>query len=426
MTRKQLSRKHITFLFSCILLATIFMWDSFDPHAWARNRISSGPNSVTISSTDSLLHATTYLNGTITNQPLAFIIRNEGLLVDASSFCAIAGCRYYPFVGNRGLTVQYGKIISFAAVNYKRGFVACQMVDMLPPAEFLHNAVYAPLNFLARAIDGSVQFNAADTSIHIAANPAAQIGDIISQTKGLADALSQSQFIVQQGSINRVNPIEMYYAGYTPDCQGNNVNTPYFLIQTPPAPEMSFVYAIPAIHYMRADEAFIIIGRTPPECSYYSYRSYLVNRYYEDASPHRKKIYASLGDTQNAFNIPAGRINTQAFNRFIVIISTADQKIATAIKGAAAQAGIPEDDIYLDIYPSEIVHFGLDEKADFLGYIHRTSLFANQQDEARYLQNPTLEILRITPENPVEPDFYPTPTLRTRGSGTTEIGRAHV
>ncbi len=421
MNRTQLSRKCIAALFFFILLVSIIILDSFDPHAWARNRISSSQNPVTISSTDSVLYAAVHLNGTITNQTLAFVSRDEGILVDARSFCALTGCNYYPFFANSGLTVQYGKIISFAAVHYNRGFVACQMVDMLPPAEPMQDGVYAPLDFLARAIAGSAQFHAADTSIHITANPAAQIGDIISQTKGLADALRQSQNIVQQGSINRVNPIEMYYAGYTPDCQGNNVNAPYFLIQTPPAPGMPFVYAIPAIHYMRADEAFVIIGRTPPECAYYSYRSYLVNRYYEDATPHRKKIYASLGDTQNAYNIPEGRINTQAFNRFIVIISTADQKIATAIKSAAAQAGIPEDDIYLDIYPSEIVHLGIDQKADFLGYIHRTSLFANQQDAERYLQNPTLEILRITPESPVTPDFFPTPTLRTRGTGTTEF-----
>gem|GEM_PF-441158 len=388
--------------------------------AFGSNRLAAHSRSSVAS--DSICYATVRMNGVVSGQTIACVNRDAGILIDAQAFCAAIGGSYYPFYRNTGLTIQYGKFLSFAAVHFKQGFTAAIKCDMLPPAEEVNNTVMAPLAFLSRAIQGRVDFIKEENLLDIQAENPDKIGAAIPEAKNVAEKLMQEKYIVQQGAINSANPIEFFAAGYTPDCQGNNANFPYLVIQTPPAPGVPFVWTFPAIINMRPDEAFVIIGKTPPECVYYSYRSYLASRYYIEATPpQRKKVFASMGDTQNCLNIAEGRKNTQVFDRFIMIISTADSKIEQAIRQAARDAGIDDDDIYLDLIPGDVVRFGLDDKADLLTFLHRVSLFQDPQEEDQYLRHPDVEILRVTPGEPVTPDFIPRSALRPRGSGSTEF-----
>ncbi|MCI0513998.1 hypothetical protein L0128_12355, partial [candidate division KSB1 bacterium] len=370
---------------------------------------------------DSLFNATISINGDTANQSITYVKRNGKILIDADLFFDLVGGQYYPIGQNFGLTVQYGKIISFAYVNYRQGFVALKMVDILPPAEAINNKVMAPLNFLALAIAGQIDFDTANQHLAITAPAPAEIGDVIPEAKTLSDALTPQNYTIRQGAIDLVNAIELYVAGYQADCNGNNANYPYLTLQTPPCPDLAYVSSIPLFYTMRPDEAFVLIGRTPPECTYYSYRSYLYNRYYEDESPHRKKIYASLGDTQSLYNMSEGRDVPNSFNRFFLIISTADKNMTDAIRNAAITAGIREDDIYVDVIPSDIVRMGLDEKADIFNFLHRSVLFKNPTENEQYIHHPPLELLRITPKVAVTPNYLSTPTLRKRGTGTNEF-----
>ncbi|MBN1997499.1 T9SS type A sorting domain-containing protein [candidate division KSB1 bacterium] len=370
---------------------------------------------------DSLLYATVSLNGNTTGQLISYLQRGENILLDSQIFFPIVGGKYFPFVQNYGLTVQYGKIISFAVINNNYGFVACQKIEMVPPAEIFNNTVMAPVNFLMRSIDGSIKFIKADQHLDITVEEPEKIGERIPEAKNLETVLSQKGYIVQQGSINLANAIEFCSAGYSPDCNGNNANFPYLVIQSPPCPAIPFVYSIPITFSMRPDEAIIIIGRTPPQCAYFSYRSYLMNRYYEDESPHRVKLYASLGDTKNLYNLNDGRTTSEVFQRFFLLISTADANMEKAIREAGIQSGIDENNIYIDVIPSDIVRMGLEEKADLISFLHRVSLVSEPNQKELYLTSPPLEVLRLTPEEQLEPDYIPMPKLRTRGSGTTEF-----
>lgn len=370
---------------------------------------------------DSLFYATVSVNGDTSDQSISYVKRDQHILINADLFFDIVGGQYFPLGQNFGLTVQYGKIISFALNNYQQGFVACKMTDMLPPAEAVNNTVMAPLNFLAQAIAGQVNFINANQHLEITTSPPAKIGDVIPQAKNLADALSQKNYTIRQGAINLLNAIELYVAGYQSDCNGNNANYPYLMTQTPPCPDVTSVSSIPLFYTMRPDEAFVLIGRTPPQCTYYSYRSYLYNRYYDDESPHRKKIYANLGDTQSLYNMSEGRSVPDSFNRFFMLISAADRKTTNAIRSAAIASGIKENDIYVDVIPGDMVRMGLDEKADYFNFFHRAVLFNDPADHAQYTNNPPLEFLRITPNVAATPDYLPAPTLRQRGTGTTEF-----
>lgn len=411
-------------LYLCCFILTFFIYHMLFSNAFSQTQIVS-LNSHTFRNnrcfSDSILYATVRINGLISDKKISYVQRDQNILIDAETFSAIVSGQYYPFWNNNGLMVQYGKIISFAATHFQQGFVACKKVDMVPPVEVINNVVLAPPGFLAQAVNGNVDFAKAENVLDISTSTSKQIGTIVPQAKNLVDALIAENYIVQQGAINRANPIEFFAAGYTPDCQGNNAKYPYLIIQIPPIPGAPFIWTFPAIFNVRSDEALVIIGKTPPECIYYSYRSYLANRYYEENPPQRKKVFASLGDTQNAYNVTEGRKNTQVYDRFIMIISTADKKIEQSLRQAALLSGIAEDDIYVDVIPGDAVHFGLDNKADLLSFVHRVSLFNNSDDEYQYVNNPNLEILRITPREQVVPDFIPQPVLRSRGSGSTEF-----
>jgi len=411
-------------LFSHIFLSLLTVIYLLCPNASSPIELTYDDDNTSLtqkSSTDSLFYATVSVNGDTASQSISYVKRDQQILIDADLFCDLVGGQYYPIGQNFGLTVQYGKIISFAYVNFQQGFVALQMVDMLPPAEAVNNTVLAPLNFLADAIAGEVSFIEANQHLQITVLAPSEIGDIIPKAKTLADALSLQNYTIQQGGIDLVNAIHLYVAGYQADCNGNNANYPYLMTQTPPCPDEAAASSIPMFYMMRPDEAFVLIGRTPLPCTYYSYRSYLFSRYYEDEMPHRTKIYASLGDTQSRYNMSEGHVIPDSFNRFFMLISTADQNISDAIRSAALASGISENDIYMDVIPSDIVRLGLDEQADYFNFFHRAVLFNDPIDEDQYTTHPPLEFLRITPNVAAAPNYIPTPTLRQRGTGTTEF-----
>jgi len=410
---------HSPIFLSLITVMVILCSNLFSHNA--RTYVEDNTNSIPKNSTDSLFYATVSVNGDTSNQSICYVKRDQQILVDADLFFDLVGGQYFSIGQNFGLTVQYGKIISFAYVNYQQGFVALKMVDMLPPAEAVNNTVMAPLNFLADAIAGTVNFIAANQHLEITTPAPAEIGDVIPEAKTLADALTQQNYTIRQGAIDLLNAIHLYVAGYQSDCNGNNANYPYLMTQTPPCPDVTAAASIPLFYTMRPDEAFVLIGRTPLPCTYYSYRSYLYSRYFEDETPHRTKIYASLGDTQSRYNMSEGHDVPDSFNRFFMVISAADQNITNAIRSAALASGISENDIYVDVIPSDIVRLGLDEQADYFNFFHRAVLFNDPAEEDQYTTNPPLEFLRITPNVAATPNYIPTPTLRQRGTGTTEF-----
>ncbi len=211
-----------------------------------------------------------------------------------------------------------------------------------------------------------------------------------------------------QGEICRTDAVRVYATGYAPDCNGNNARSPYLVTQVPPSPRSSRLFSLPLSLKMDQDEAFVWVGRTPPETRYFSYQLYLMSRFYADEeNPTIKKIYARLGDAINMVNVP---FSDEPFEQFFVLIIAANQDTHDAAKQAVLTAGIDPGRILSLVIPSRTepnlpVRFGLDLAADSFNFLHRASVFAKSADEDAYTAEPTLEILRVPPikEKPSNP-----------------------
>jgi hypothetical protein len=172
---------------------------------------------------------------------------------------------------------------------------------------------------------------------------------------------------------------------------------------------------------MRPDEALVFVGRTPPECKYYSYSGYLMERVY---GKERRVVFADIADALNHLTIntegtPNG-VEGNPFDKNTVIVSTTDKGINERVRAAAVSAGYSSSITNTYVIPSPILKMGLDDDSDNFNFFIRPSIFKDQQAGDAYIKNIPATILRLTPKNPVNLDPYGVPELRVRGTGKTE------
>ena len=246
-----------------------------------------------------------------------------------------------------------------------------------------------------------------------------------------AAALEQDGFAVQEGKLQMFPIIDLYNMGLAPSCFGNNPSTPYALFFVPPPPgwvaesedprDVATLDGKTLINYrLRHDEAIVMIGRTPPACSYFSYRSYLYDRFFP-ATGERRIVFASLGDTENLMTIrTSGTPDGQAgspFDQATIIVITADQGIDQRVRAAAQAAGFPISVINTDVIPSSLVNMGLEKDADKFVTILRLAFFQDRQAGQAFMSNIPVRVFRLTPTESMPLDPYKTPALRVRGTG---------
>lgn len=369
------------------------------------------------------------INGVQQADSIICVQQDGNYSADVKHLMEAVGGEFYPFANMfnaHGFATQYGKIISYSRDNFDTGFYKSIPIDMLPPARKIqYNSTLiqiAPVNFLSKAIGDTIYFDDASMMLRVICDPPDTIGSIIPDAAILAKSLQQNGYYVRQAGINLTNAITLCNAGYTIDCQGNNAGFPYLIINMPPSSAFDTLYNLTPLVSIRNDEAIIAIGKTPPECKYYSYRSYLISRFYSIPIMTRKKIYASLGDALNCYTMNESVPLSEMFERDFAIISAADSSIAYKAKQLIRDnTSIPEGDIYFDVIPSDIYRFGFSPIDDWGNFVHRVSIFKNDSAGTAYINNPTLEILRVTPEIPNTPVYLPIPPLRSRISGNTEF-----
>lgn len=245
-------------------------------------------------------------------------------------------------------------------------------------------------------------------------------------------ALEADGFVVQEGKLEIFPVLEMYDAGIVPSCYGNNPSTPYLIYKLPEAPGQTapnLVSDAPInpenrglwIDYrLREDEAIVFVGATPPPIDYYSYRSYIVNRWFP-AENRSRRIFASLGDTLNLGTIKTSGPSDNPFNQTTMIITAADVSINARVRAAANGAGFSSSLINDDVIPSQLVRMGLDRESDTFGFIHRLAFFHDEDIGSVYLNSNPGRVFRLTPTTESAPvDPFAVPALRIRGTGTTE------
>ena len=107
---------------------------------------------------------------------------------------------------------------------------------------------------------------------------------------------------------------------------------------------------------LRPDEAVVFVGRTPPECRYFSYDHYIMHR---TIGNERRWLFANIADTVNNLVIKTeGTQKGKPFNQTTVIIITADKGIDQRIRDAAQSAGYSDNIINTQVLPSSILNMG--------------------------------------------------------------------
>ncbi len=204
---------------------------------------------------------------------------------------------------------------------------------------------------------------------------------------------------------------------------GNNPSTPYGWWRVPhldgEAIEPDEARGIDQFR-LRPDEAVVFIGRTPPPCRYFSYRSYLYRRQY--APDRSRDLLGELGEPLNLTRIAPDEPGDGApFDTQIAVITTASSWLDERLRSILVAQGFPPHRIYTDAIPYPHVRMGLDAAADTFAVLHRSSVFADEDRKEAYLDEPPAILLRVTPAREMgcrdpfgEPDFIP------RGTGTTE------
>ena len=260
----------------------------------------------------------------------------------------------------------------------------------------------------------------------------AETGDV----KAFQQALEKDGFTVQEGKLGYSDLIKLYDIGVLPSVYGNNPATKYLSYFVPPAPnykvdkllsEFSRMLGMPTsltgVWNLRPDEAIVFVGRTPPECRYFSYDLNLMSRTYGNEI---RYIFANLADALNNLVIktegtPDG-LPGNLYNQTIVIVTTADRGIDRRIRAAAQSAGYSDGIINTQVLPSSILNMGLENGSDTFSIYIRPALFTDKQAGNDYINNTPATVFRLTPnETTTKLDPYNYPELRVRGTGKTEF-----
>jgi hypothetical protein len=252
--------------------------------------------------------------------------------------------------------------------------------------------------------------------------------------KAFEQALEKDGFTVREGGLGYFDFMKLYDMGIMPSAYGNNPSTKYLVYLVPPASgEVTGVIAnvikalgvtanITPFPNLRQDEALVFVGRTPPECRYFSYDYFLMERTYGNET---RWIFANLVDTINNLNIntegtPNG-LPGNPYNQTTIIITTADKGVDQRIQAAALSAGYSGDIINSQVIPSAMVKMGIENTSDTFGVFIRPSLFADQKAGDAYIANKPAKVFRITPNESSKLDPYNMPVIKARGTGKTEF-----
>ena len=257
------------------------------------------------------------------------------------------------------------------------------------------------------------------------------VGDV----EAFKRALEQDGFTVREGRIGYLDMMKLLDLGILPSAYGNNPTTKYLTYFVPPAPglevpelfsRISQALGMPqdasAFWDLGPDEAVVFVGRTPPECRYFSFDHYLLRRTYENEA---RWIFAPLEDTVNNLVIntegtPNGSVG-DPFYQTTMVVATADRGIDQRIRAAGLSAGYASDIFNTQVFPSSILNMGSEENSDMFLMLIRPALYKDEQAGDDYRNDIPAVLLRITPNESTELDPYDYPELRVRGTGTTEF-----
>ena len=232
-------------------------------------------------------------------------------------------------------------------------------------------------------------------------------------------ALEKKGFVVQNGQLARMDFVSLCCSGQIPTCECNNAGAPYKMVQVPDAPGQAPTGS-PLLFRLAANEAIIIVGRTPPPMSYFSVQSFLAWRW-DEKQQIWVELLAPLGDTVNNLTIRTSGPASDPFDKDTIVILTADRRVNELVQAAARQAGYPASILNTVVVPSSLARLGNEEHTDCFNFTQRMFRPEPGYEDAfkKYMDAPQVA-LRVTLPG-AAPDPFPAPRLRVRGTGWTEM-----
>lgn len=257
-------------------------------------------------------------------------------------------------------------------------------------------------------------------------------GDSASGQSGDVDSLKSSLqadgFFLQAGKLEFLDIFAMVEAGAMDNANYQNAGAPYLLPRLPMGPGQTVPGIIsdasinPAnagltVDYrLRPDEAIVMVGKTPPKCTYFSFDASVVSRW----NPKTGKplmVFGNYGDPLNPLVIRTDGPEDDPYARNTMIIMAADKGVADTIRAKAVDAGFSADIINDYPIPSQVVRLGLDGKSDTLTLLLRFAYPEDAQAGQDYMDNVPMQVFRVTPDTELEPDPFEMPASRVRGTG---------
>lgn len=240
--------------------------------------------------------------------------------------------------------------------------------------------------------------------------------------------LQNSGFALQEGKLEFLDVFAMVQAGEMANANYNNAGAPYLVPRLPMAPGQTAPPLVtdapinPAneglyVDYrIRPDEAIVLVGKTPPKCTYFSYDADIISRW-SDQLGKPVMIFGNYSDAINPMVIKTDGTADDPYQRNTMIIMSADQGVADSIRTAAESAGYSGDIINESPIPSQVLKLGLDGKSDTLGMLLRFAYPEDPQAAQDYMNGANMQVFRVTPNSPPQPAPYDIPAYRIRGTG---------
>lgn len=203
-------------------------------------------------------------------------------------------------------------------------------------------------------------------------------------------------------------------------CLGNNPTSPYAALAVPP-PAGAPPSADPTgrAFRLRADEAVVFVGNTPPEVKYFGFTPYISER--SDGRGGRAKPMASIAETLNNLVIKVEAASGEpVFGKRTAVVLAADARTVRAVSDGLVESGLAATAINTLVLDPALARFGLDEAADAFGVLFRVAVPKDRAALDAWVSAPGATVFRVTPKVPAAAEPLASPSARSKSTATTE------
>jgi hypothetical protein len=218
-----------------------------------------------------------------------------------------------------------------------------------------------------------------------------------------------------------------------PSCFGNNPASPYGVLGFPmatgqpalPPFEIQLVAPPGLSNYtqLREDEAFVLLGWTPTNVTYFGVTAYLAGRQLSEGAK-QTVVFGAVGDTLNhrVIRTTGSKIpGENSLGQFTAIIFTSDTLADARIRSSLVALGIPLAAINTQVFPKDFpLKVGWTPTADTFSVLLRLGRPTDAAATGAYMSAPPLRVLRITPSKLAATEPFKMPALRPLGTGICE------